>query len=77
MIKRLGLAITDASPALLSIRLHLVIGLAVVLVLAGGLGGWAATAKISGALIAPGQALPSVDGPLTSRPAPRISVTSR
>ncbi len=34
--------------------LHLVIGLAVVLVLAGGLGGWASTAKISGALIAQG-----------------------
>jgi HlyD family secretion protein len=37
-----------------SIRLHLVIGLAVVIVLAGGLGGWASTAEISGALIAPG-----------------------
>ncbi|UZE49732.1 HlyD family type I secretion periplasmic adaptor subunit [Rhodopseudomonas sp. P2A-2r] len=37
-----------------SIRLHLVIGLVVVLVLAGGIGGWAATAQISGALIAPG-----------------------
>lgn len=37
-----------------SIRLHLVVGLAVVVVLAGGLGGWASTAEISGALIAPG-----------------------
>lgn len=37
-----------------SIRLHLVIGLAIVVVLAGGLGGWASTAEISGALIAPG-----------------------
>ena len=37
-----------------SIRLHLIIGLAVVVVLAGGLGGWASTAQISGALIAPG-----------------------
>jgi HlyD family secretion protein len=37
-----------------SIRLHLMIGLVVVAVLAGGLGGWAATAEISGALIAPG-----------------------
>jgi HlyD family secretion protein len=37
-----------------SIRLHLIVGLAVVLVLAGGLGGWASTAQISGALIAPG-----------------------
>src|SRR5260370_41654749 len=38
-----------------SIRLHLIIGLAVVAVLAGGLGGWASTQEISGALIAPGQ----------------------
>jgi membrane fusion protein, type I secretion system len=38
-----------------SIRLHLIIGLAVVMVLAGGLGGWASTQEISGALIAPGQ----------------------
>jgi HlyD family secretion protein len=38
-----------------SIRLHLMIGLAVALMLAGGLGGWAATVQISGALIAPGQ----------------------
>jgi HlyD family secretion protein len=37
-----------------SIRLHLVIGLVVVMVLAGGIGGWASTAQISGALIAPG-----------------------
>ena len=37
-----------------SIRLHLMIGLAVVVILAGGLGGWASTAEISGALIAPG-----------------------
>jgi len=38
-----------------SIRLHLVAGLAVVAVLAGGVGGWASTQQISGALIAPGQ----------------------
>jgi HlyD family secretion protein len=38
-----------------SIRLHLVVGLAVVAVLAGGLGGWASMQEISGALIAPGQ----------------------
>jgi len=44
----------DLSPARQSIRHHLMFGLTVVLVLAGGLGGWAATAKISGALIAPG-----------------------
>jgi HlyD family secretion protein len=37
-----------------SIRLHLIIGLVVVVLLAGGLGGWASTAQISGALIAPG-----------------------
>lgn len=37
-----------------SIRVHLLLGLAVVLLLAGGLGGWASTAQISGALIAPG-----------------------
>jgi HlyD family secretion protein len=37
-----------------SIQMHLVVGLAVVVVLAGGLGGWASTAQISGALIAPG-----------------------
>ena len=37
-----------------SIRKHLVVGLAVVLVLGGGVGGWAATVPISGALIAPG-----------------------
>jgi HlyD family secretion protein len=38
-----------------SIRFHLIVGLVVVLLLAGGLGGWASTAQISGALIAPGQ----------------------
>jgi HlyD family secretion protein len=38
-----------------SIRLHLIIGLSVVGLLAGGLGGWASTQEISGALIAPGQ----------------------
>jgi HlyD family secretion protein len=38
-----------------SIRLHLIVGLSVVGVLAGGLGGWASTQEISGALIAPGQ----------------------
>ncbi|MCA6123293.1 HlyD family type I secretion periplasmic adaptor subunit [Bradyrhizobium sp. WSM 1704] len=37
-----------------SIRKHLIVGLAVVLVLGGGVGGWAATVPISGALIAPG-----------------------
>jgi len=38
-----------------SIRKHLIAGLAVVLLLAGGLGGWGSTVPISGALIAPGQ----------------------
>jgi HlyD family secretion protein len=37
-----------------SIRLHLIVGLVVVLILAGGFGGWASTVPISGALIAPG-----------------------
>jgi HlyD family secretion protein len=45
----------DEKGARASIRLHLIIGLAVVVILAGGLGGWASTAEISGALIAPGQ----------------------
>ncbi|MGY8636534.1 HlyD family type I secretion periplasmic adaptor subunit [Bradyrhizobium sp. 14AA] len=38
-----------------SIRFHLMLGLVIVLVLTVGLGGWASTALISGALIAPGQ----------------------
>ncbi|MBR0798658.1 HlyD family type I secretion periplasmic adaptor subunit [Bradyrhizobium jicamae] len=38
-----------------SIKKHLIVGLAVVLVLGGGVGGWASTVPISGALIAPGQ----------------------
>ena len=38
-----------------SIRLHMIIGLSVILLLVGGLGTWASTAQISGALIAPGQ----------------------
>ena len=37
-----------------SIRSHLIIGLTLMLVLAGGFGGWASTVPISGALIAPG-----------------------
>ncbi|HEY3793069.1 MAG TPA: biotin/lipoyl-binding protein, partial [Bradyrhizobium sp.] len=37
-----------------SIRTHLIVGLSVVVLLGGGLGGWASTAEISGALIAPG-----------------------
>src|SRR6185369_1597749 len=38
-----------------SIRRHLLIGMGIVVAVAGGLGGWAATQQISGALIAPGQ----------------------
>jgi HlyD family secretion protein len=37
-----------------SIRTHLMVGLVLVIVLAGGFGGWASTVPISGALIAPG-----------------------
>src|SRR5438034_4516323 len=37
-----------------SIRSHLILGLSLMLVLAGGFGGWASTMQISGALIAPG-----------------------
>jgi HlyD family secretion protein len=37
-----------------SIRVHLLVGLVVVVLLAGGLGGWASTTEIAGALIAPG-----------------------
>ncbi len=37
-----------------SIRRHIIAGTAVVVLLAGGLGGWASTAEISGALIAQG-----------------------
>ena len=37
-----------------SIRRHLLAGLLIVLLLGGGVGGWAATTKIAGAVIAPG-----------------------
>ena len=42
------------SPTRRSIRRNILAGLIVVIILAGGVGGWAATAQISGALIAPG-----------------------
>lgn len=45
---------TTAGRSRRSIRAHLMIGLVMVLILAGGFGGWAATAQLSGALIAPG-----------------------
>ena len=38
-----------------SIRAHVIAGLVVVAIVAGGFGGWASTMDISGALIAPGQ----------------------
>jgi HlyD family secretion protein len=37
-----------------SIRRHMLAGLVIVIVLAGGVGGWAGTMKLSGAIIAPG-----------------------
>jgi HlyD family secretion protein len=46
-----GLQEKGAGP---SIRRHLIVGLTVVILLTGGLGGWASTAQISGALIAQG-----------------------
>ena len=45
---------TDLFDARPSIRRHIVFGLAAVMLVAGGIGGWAATTEISGALIAPG-----------------------
>lgn len=38
-----------------SIRRHLLAGVTVAVLLAGGVGGWAATSRLSGAVIAPGQ----------------------
>lgn len=42
------------SAARASIRRHLMVGLMIVILLGGGVGGWAATVKLSGALIAQG-----------------------
>lgn len=42
------------SPSQASIRRHLIVGLMIVLFLGGGVGGWAATVKLAGALIAQG-----------------------
>jgi HlyD family secretion protein len=44
-----------AAPVQRSIRRHLLAGLAAVFVLVGGIGGWAATTELAGAVIAPGQ----------------------
>jgi HlyD family secretion protein len=45
---------TETNSARSSIRWHVVVGSVVVAILAVGLGGWASTAEIAGALIAPG-----------------------
>ncbi len=45
----------QTAPVQGSIRRHLLAGLAAVFVLVGGIGGWAATTELSGAVIAPGQ----------------------
>jgi HlyD family secretion protein len=45
----------STSPAQRSIRLHLAAGVGVAILLVGGVGGWAATARLSGAVIAQGQ----------------------
>jgi HlyD family secretion protein len=42
------------SASRMSIRRHVLAGLVIVIILAGGVGGWASTMKLSGALIAPG-----------------------
>lgn len=44
----------STGPAHRSIRRHLLVGLSVVALLAGGVGGWATTTEISGAVVAPG-----------------------
>ena len=43
------------SPAHRSIRKHLLVGIAVVALLAGGVGGWAAATQLAGAVVAQGQ----------------------
>ena len=50
----IGIPAPQEAAAQSSIRLHLIVGLSVVALLVIGLGGWASTAEISGALIAPG-----------------------
>ena len=58
---------SETRGARLSIRLHLIIGLVVVVILAGGLGGWASTAQISGALFTPCRNITQLVGSLASR----------
>ncbi len=53
-IPRAGSAIAGATVSHRSIRRHLLLGLVVVGLLGGGLGGWASTAQLAGALVAPG-----------------------
>jgi HlyD family secretion protein len=55
LAKRLATGGDKLQGARRSIRTHLIVGLAMVVLVAGGLGGWASTQQISGALIAPGQ----------------------
>src|SRR4051794_41800570 len=52
-----------------SIRQHLIVGLAIVLILGGGIGGWGATAGILGALIAPGSVVGGAKGKKGQQPA--------
>jgi HlyD family secretion protein len=54
MIVSNSAASNSKSPAQRSMRRHLIYGFAIVAVVAGGVGGWAATSDISGAVIAPG-----------------------
>ena len=49
-----GFWLHDPNDPLKSMRNYIIAGFVVVLFLAGGVGGWAATTRISGALIAPG-----------------------
>lgn len=54
-LERIGLFKSlDVAGSRKSIRMHLIVGLVLVAFLTCGLGGWASTAQISGALIAPG-----------------------
>jgi HlyD family secretion protein len=51
-----------------SIRRHLVIGLAAIAVLVGGIGGWATTTEISGAVIAAGRLVVETDSKKVQHP---------